>query len=265
MSVKEATAGIDVNGILTKNPFRYRGYYYDEETGFYYLNVRYYDPQVRRFISADDMEYLGAAGSVTGYNLFLYCGNSPVNYSDNSGHLQEWIHNGIAYEYNGTAADFHRLESGQSPLAYESAIQYEKAVFAAIIYGEAGAQNEQSKRAVANVIMNRVGTKETYNSIIDVVSDNNQFLSYQGKMYNEAINYYTNGIIENEYSRRVLKKTMKIADSIYMGEEEDITGGCTNFYSPCSRKIKGSVPDWANNMTEVTIDGVDPWEFRFFK
>jgi len=43
VSVKEATAGIDINGILTKNPFRYRGYYYDEETGFYYLNARYHD------------------------------------------------------------------------------------------------------------------------------------------------------------------------------------------------------------------------------
>ena len=86
VSVKEATAGIDVNSILTKNPFRYRGYYYDEETGFYYLNARYYDPQVRRFISADDMAYLGADGTITGYNLFAYCANNPNEYEDQTGH-----------------------------------------------------------------------------------------------------------------------------------------------------------------------------------
>ena len=71
ISVKEASSGIDTNGILKKNPFRYRGYYYDNETGFYYLNARYYDPAVRRFISADDVSYLGADETVTGFNLVL--------------------------------------------------------------------------------------------------------------------------------------------------------------------------------------------------
>ncbi len=85
VSVKEASAGIDTDGILTKNPFRYRGYYYDTETGFYYLNARYYDPEVRRFISADDMSYLGADETVTGYNLFAYCGNNPVMGYDPTG------------------------------------------------------------------------------------------------------------------------------------------------------------------------------------
>ncbi len=44
------------------NPFRYRGYIYDEETGFYYLNSRYYDPETGRFINADDVSYLGVEG-----------------------------------------------------------------------------------------------------------------------------------------------------------------------------------------------------------
>ena len=77
--------GIDTNGILAKNPFRYRGYYYDTETGFYYLNARYYDPEVRRFISADDMEYLGVGDGISGYNLFAYCGNNPVMGYDPTG------------------------------------------------------------------------------------------------------------------------------------------------------------------------------------
>ena len=56
------------------NPFRYRGYYYDTETDFYYLNSRYYDPGVGRFINADGQ----LNESALGYNLFAYCENNPV-------------------------------------------------------------------------------------------------------------------------------------------------------------------------------------------
>ena len=52
------------------NPFRYRGYYYDVETGLYYLQSRYYNPEWGRFINADDISYLGANGDLEGYNLF---------------------------------------------------------------------------------------------------------------------------------------------------------------------------------------------------
>ena len=54
------------------NPFRYRGYYYDEDTGLYYLNARYYSPVWRRFISPDDTAYLDPE-SVNGLNLYAYC------------------------------------------------------------------------------------------------------------------------------------------------------------------------------------------------
>ena len=69
------------------NPLRYRGYYYDSETGFYYLQSRYYDPATGRFINADDVSYLGASGTALSYNLFAYCENSPVNDVDLTGEL----------------------------------------------------------------------------------------------------------------------------------------------------------------------------------
>ena len=72
-----------------KNPIRYRGYYYDSETGFYYLQSRYYDPYVQRFINADSL-VAGINNSVQGTNLFAYCFNDPVNMSDPTGHLPEW-------------------------------------------------------------------------------------------------------------------------------------------------------------------------------
>ena len=59
------------------NPFRYRGYIYDEETGFYYVSSRYYDPEIGRWLNADNVAYLGVRG-VSDYNLFAYCGNNPI-------------------------------------------------------------------------------------------------------------------------------------------------------------------------------------------
>ena len=72
--------------MASKVPFRYRGYYYDQETRLYYLQSRYYDPATGRFISSDSIEYLDPA-VIYGLNLYAYCGNNPVNYSDDTGHF----------------------------------------------------------------------------------------------------------------------------------------------------------------------------------
>ncbi len=64
------------------NPLRYRGYYYDAETGFYYLQSRYYDPVIKRFINADSLVDTDLS---SGLNMFSYCENNPVNLSDPQG------------------------------------------------------------------------------------------------------------------------------------------------------------------------------------
>lgn len=79
--------------IANLNPFRYRGYYYDTETGLYYLQSRYYDPEVGRFINCDDVNYIGLTESEVSYNPFAYCENEQVNHSDPSGHFARWIYN----------------------------------------------------------------------------------------------------------------------------------------------------------------------------
>ena len=71
------------NHIAHVNPIRYRGYYYDNETGFYYLQSRYYDPVVCRFINAD--EYSDTDDGLLGFNMFAYCMNNPINRSDPNG------------------------------------------------------------------------------------------------------------------------------------------------------------------------------------
>jgi len=66
------------------NPLRYRGYVYDQETGLYYLQSRYYNPAICRFISADSIGFLGADGTPVSYNLFAYCENNPIMYKLNT-------------------------------------------------------------------------------------------------------------------------------------------------------------------------------------
>ena len=66
------------------NPFRYRSYYFDTETNLYFLKTRYYDPQIGRFITIDDISYLDPE-SINGLNLYAYCGNNPVMGYDPSG------------------------------------------------------------------------------------------------------------------------------------------------------------------------------------
>ncbi len=71
------------------NPFRYRSYYYDVETKLYYLQTRYYDPEVGRFISQDGVEY-AEPETINGINLYAYCGNNPVTYVDPTGEAKWW-------------------------------------------------------------------------------------------------------------------------------------------------------------------------------
>ncbi len=74
--------------IADVNPFRYRGYYYDAETGLYYLQSRYYDPTIGRFINADVPELATIDQNVISHNLFAYCGNDSVNFSDEFGYVR---------------------------------------------------------------------------------------------------------------------------------------------------------------------------------
>ena len=73
----------DTTHVAHVNPIRYRGHYYDNETGLYYLESRYYDPVTGRFINAD--EQLNQEDGALGFNVFAYCGNNPVSREDPNG------------------------------------------------------------------------------------------------------------------------------------------------------------------------------------
>ena len=79
-----STAGSLASTLGYMNPFRSRGYVYDEETGMYYLRSRYYNPECGRFVNSDII--LNAGAGVFSHNIFCYCDNNPLSRSDPSGH-----------------------------------------------------------------------------------------------------------------------------------------------------------------------------------
>jgi len=87
LSVTDANGAAitDPANIALVNPLRYRGYYYDAETGLYYLQSRYYDPAICRFISTDAADSAMAAEDIHDTNLFAYCGDNPVLREDKDG------------------------------------------------------------------------------------------------------------------------------------------------------------------------------------
>ena len=85
------------NWLCLLNPFRYRGYIYDSETGMYWLRSRYYYPELHRFISADNV--MDGAGLFSA-NLYAYCKNAPVNREDQNGHADAAIYSEDRYEKN---------------------------------------------------------------------------------------------------------------------------------------------------------------------
>ena len=100
------------------NPFRYRGYYYDTETKLYFLQTRYYDPEVGRFINIDNIDYIDPE-TINGLNLYAYCNNNPVNYYDPSGQVVITIGIGFGLAIAGVGAallawieaTFHPIEN----------------------------------------------------------------------------------------------------------------------------------------------------------
>ena len=88
--IYDSATGVIATGyeshIAIQNPIRYRGYYYDTETGLYYLQSRYYDATLCRFLNRDNVNYLEPE-SIHGINLYAYCNNNPIMFADPSGHF----------------------------------------------------------------------------------------------------------------------------------------------------------------------------------
>ena len=88
--------------IATVNPYRYRGYYFDNEIEMYYLQSRYYDPEIGRFVNGDDIAFICDFTNPLNSNLFFYCNNSTPNFKDSTGYFAITITAGVTISF-GTA------------------------------------------------------------------------------------------------------------------------------------------------------------------
>ena len=141
------------------NPLRYRGYYYDVETGFYYLQSRYYDPATRRFINADAL--ISTGQGFIGANMFAYCNNNSVNGYDPSG-----LYN---LSVNFMTADTGKTDVIPNPISYpigtingQKRDNYADVPFGLSIVGDAGC----SAIACYNAMW-LIGKKPTLRYVLD--------------------------------------------------------------------------------------------------
>ena len=268
------TSGTDIGAI---NPLRYRGYYYDTETGFYFLQSRYYDPTVGRFINADG--YVSTGQGISGYNMFAYCGNDPVNRSDPTGKF--WgaaiilgvaaailALTGCSQDTSTTTVSSSKnnseiiLPNRKPPTRHKATprtpSQQEKS-YAATVYAECGGLNKRTKQAVAHVIDNRVGMMSSWTDIEAVISAPGQFNGYNNSMYKAAMDYYNNGVCNNPIARAAMDECLDVVIPIYEGREADFTGGARFFHS------FPRAEDWRyhNSFTQVYISGTEG--FWFYK
>lgn len=102
--------------MATRQPFRYRGYYYDTESGFYYVSSRYYDSVTHRFINADGISLVTASPTtLTDKNLYAYCDNNPITRADNGGEFWHIVAGAvIGGVISGTVEMIGQLASGKS-------------------------------------------------------------------------------------------------------------------------------------------------------
>ena len=114
--------GTGASTIGEYNSLRYRGYYYDSDTGLYYHNSRYYDPVMCRFVNADG--YASTGQGITGNNMYAYCGNNPINMIDTEGTCHGYANNpnldspasGVRWGYNCGSYGIHVRHPITSPV-----------------------------------------------------------------------------------------------------------------------------------------------------
>lgn len=136
-----------------KNPYRYRGYHYDTETGLYYLQSRYYNPEWGRFVNADDAGVLELTqGELLSHNLYAYCGNDPVNKADPSGYLSKTIFNKVNNVAKVLDALIIVISGGKTYFAKKAFNQFLKKNKNKVVYQIRGKINKMFGKMVGNAL-----------------------------------------------------------------------------------------------------------------
>ena len=212
----------------TLNPFRYRGYVYDTETGWYYLQSRYYDPEVGRFLSADVL--LSTGQGVLGHNMFAYCRNNPISRVDALGKTDENIGDGDLIEGGESDDDpyiirqqyldylLNSLNNNMEPLSFDEFVdkQIEKDVNTYVIAYD-GYNANYGRLFRLNIFVDFQGWTNLREEIsltsIDEIVD---------RIVKTAREKYKNGFGEDFfYSEKTMKRKVKKALISYLSAYEE--------------------------------------------
>ena len=191
------------------NPFRYRGYYYDAETGLYYLQTRYYDPQAGRFLNADSVDYI-APDLIGGLNLYAYCNNNPVMYSDPEGQLFSMLLIGALI---GFAVNF--AISATTQLLTEGEVNWGTAVIDGAFGAVSGALAVTGIGAVATGVIN--GALSLVNSTITTGIENNWSFSATDAVF-IGLSSLASGIISGITRGDALKRLLPVKSMANMAQ-----------------------------------------------
>lgn len=155
-------------------------------------------------------------------------------------------------------------ENTSSKYGVDYELNEEEKLFIAVVAGESIGQGELGWQVVANMIMNRVGSREwaALKTPTEVMNSNHFDCLKEGgsNEYNKAVKYLENRVNDNGIYEQLISVVMPI----YHGETTDITGGAQLYYSPRSMKPPGSKPWWEKYYKKVTVEGIDPNDFVLF-
>ena len=267
--------------IANINPIRYRGYYYDTETGLYYLQSRYYDAEVGRFVSSDGV--IDNRGIIT-HNLFLYCCNNPIIRFDPSGKFW-WIAviaivaiplilTGCSSQSGNTVTTISPSNSTPpptptstpSPEPTQSQLTQSEKHFISVIAGEAIGENAKTQKAVAHTIMNRVNEpRDVWRKAksVDDVLIKSQYNAVGSNQYNLCMAYLNNRDGSNAKYEALISAVLPI----YYGEEFDFTGGAHYIFNAAkSPKLLADLQSEPNRYVKCgPFDGIDDIEYRMYR
>ena len=211
--IGQAVRNTDLLYISMLNPATYRGYLYDLELGLYYLQSRYYDPQMGRFISAD--AYFDVYGSLLSRNCFCYCLNNPLNYTDEKGYaavIDDLFYMGVTAV---VLTSFAIMFITTVPIAQQTAREFQKwltniipvanriplSVFSAII--DLAKQTKQSKKSRSTDVPSWVNYKPPHinekakdyaKRILDEKYGKGNWPKGPGSEYNKIVKFATRNL-----------------------------------------------------------------------